>query len=395
MRILLLTDSFLPNKTSVARMINELATELVRGGNEVTVITSTQDISSTVKVEIKNGYNVCYVKAGKSDHISRISRAFSEMLLPFIVWQKAKTEIRQIKPELIVWYSPTIFWGWLAYRISREFKAYRYLILRDIFPRWALDVGHISRLNPAYWLFCAFEQFQYQVADRIGVQSPSNLDYFRLSTSLAPKTEVLWNWGALSQDKPCGNRYRKLLSLENKVVFFYGGNMGVAQRVDRLLSLAANLSEERSVHFVLVGEGSEREQLKKNIAARSIKNITILPPASQEEFSEMLAEFDVGIVLLDPMLSTHNIPGKLISYAAAGKPILADVNEGNDVIELLRSNRAGLTSVNNESLLLLNAKLLLENAQLRFELGTNAYSLADKLFSASSAALQITKSHRS
>lgn len=85
----------------------------------------------------------------------------------------------------------------------------------------------------------------------------------------------------------------------------------------------------------------------------------------------------------------NNVPGKLICYAAAGKPILADVNEGNDVFELLHVHRAGLASSNDESILLLNARMLADDKNLRDELGANGKALASKLFSVHTAAQQI------
>jgi glycosyltransferase involved in cell wall biosynthesis len=233
------------------------------------------------------------------------------------------------------------------------------------------------------------EKLQYRVADRIGVESPSSLKYFKRFPALEAKAEVLWNWVADSARLPSQPKVRERLGLVGKTVFFYGGNMGVAQRMDRLLRLAEALHENRAVHFVLVGEGSERERLRADATRMGLTNFLVLDAVSQDEFMSMLAEFDIGVVLLDPQLSTHNVPGKLLSYAAAGKPTIAEVNAGNDLIGLLRTYRAGLASANDESTFILNAKLLANNADLRAELGINSRTLARELFSVKTAAQQI------
>ena len=372
-------------------MIHELALELVRNGHAVTIVTSTRQIAGSIHVEECDGVRICRIRAGKGDHIGRVTRAFAEIGLPFLVWHYAKAEIARAAPDIVVSYSPTIFWGWLVGRIKRAHRCQSYLVLRDIFPQWVVDIGLISKYNPAFWFFSLVEKYQYWVADRIGVQSQSNLVYFKQFPSFEGKTEILWNWASGESPVAASPSYRERLGLIGKTVFFYGGNMGVAQRMDRLIRLAVKFVSTREIHFVLVGEGSERERLARDVVASGLDNINILPAVTQDEFQRMLQEFDIGVVLLDPQLTTHNVPGKLISYAAAGKPILADVNEGNDVFELLHAHRAGLASSNDESILFLNARMLAVDKNLRDELGANAKTLANKLFSVHTVAQQIVE----
>lgn len=70
------------------------------------------------------------------------------------------------------------FFGFVIQFLKFQKKVKSYLILRDIFPQWALDVGIINK-NIAYYLFKFFERLQYSLADRIGIQSTSNIDYFK------------------------------------------------------------------------------------------------------------------------------------------------------------------------------------------------------------------------
>jgi O26-antigen biosynthesis N-acetyl-L-fucosamine transferase len=391
MNILLLSDSCVPNKTSVARMIDELAAEYTRQGHTVCVVTSSRNIKQPILATQHNGYQICYVKAGKYDHVGRISRAIAEITLPFTVYFRARKVIKNFSPDVIVWYSPTIFWGWLVHKVSALFKPtpFRYLIVRDIFPKWALDVGEISRSNPAYWIFRYAELLQYKVADQMGVQSPSDFSYFSSLSQSKNKLEQLWNWTKLTATPlPAQGQFRERLGLTDKVVFLYGGNMGVAQGMDRILKLAKSLAASSNAHFLLVGEGSERERLQRVVVDEKIVNVTILPPVAQDEFLQMLHEFDVGIVLLDPALRTHNVPGKLISYAAAGLPMLADMND-NDVLHLITKHEAALTSVGCDNALHQNAMRLLSNSALRQQIGSNGKKLAQSYFSVENTASTI------
>ena len=109
---------------------------------------------------------------------------------------------RRAKWDIVTWYSPPIFFGPLIWKLRRNSGARTYLILRDIFPEWAVDLG-LVRKGPVYLVFKAIAAFQYAVSEVIGVQTPSNLVYlanwaspdgwlaFHLSLSGKPMTSSL------------------------------------------------------------------------------------------------------------------------------------------------------------------------------------------------------------
>src|SRR5437879_9214507 len=92
------------------------------------------------------------------------------------------------------------------------------------------------------------------------------------------------------------SNYRQQLGLESKTVFFYGGNIGVAQDMDNIVRLAASLKDEPQIHFLLVDEGSEVDRLNRLIRESGLDNIRILPSVSQNGYWAMLAEFAVGLM---------------------------------------------------------------------------------------------------
>jgi len=104
----------------------------------------------------------------------------------------------------------------------------------------------------------------------------------------------------------------------------------------------------------------------------------------------MLYEFDVGLITLDRGLKTQNFPGKMLSYMYLAKPILASINPGNDLKDILEEYRAGMVCINGEDGLLADcARQLMENKDLRHQLGSNARALLENMFSVSKAARQI------
>ncbi len=390
MRVLIIVDCYYPSTKSGAKLIHDLGVEMQQQGHQVTVLTPSEHNLSDLELTYEDELLVVRVRNGQLKGAPKIQRGIREASLSETMWGRGVDFFRANPQDLIVFYSPTIFFGELVGKLKELWHCPAYLILRDIFPQWAVDAGVMSK-GPAYHFFRWKEFEQYRVADCIGVQSPANLEYF---AEHAPdenfNLEVLYNWTAPDEAPKPSFAHRNQLGLQDKVVFFYGGNIGVAQDMDNIVRLAAHAQQEPRAHFLLVGEGSEVERLKALISEQGLTNIQILPAVGQKEYLEMLVEFDVGLMSLDRRLRTQNFPGKLLGYMSCGKPLLCSVNPGNDLKAMVEKYEAGLCSINGEDELFgANALALARDELLRRRLGRNSRRLLDKYFSVSSIANQI------
>jgi glycosyltransferase involved in cell wall biosynthesis len=140
------------------------------------------------------------VRAGKIKGTTKYVRALTEFRLSRILWKKAQTYLAEHPLDLIIYYSPSIFWGSLVKRLKEVFNCKSYLILRDIFPQWSVDAGIIKK-GLLYRYLKKRELENYDAADVIGVQSPANMEYF-ITSGLKDryKLEVLFNWSSLFQN---------------------------------------------------------------------------------------------------------------------------------------------------------------------------------------------------
>jgi len=390
MRILLLVVYYLPSTTSSAKLMSDLAVEFHRLGHEVLVAAPDETILHDTETSVESGVVVLRVRTGKIKTAARWLRGINEARLSGLMWKKGRSFFESHPCDLIVYYSPTIFFGSLVKRLKRRFRCPSYLVLRDLFPQWAVDAG-ILRKGLVYSYLKRKERQHHEAADIIGVQSPANLDYFR-DNGLDRKyrLEVLYNWTTLKEERIVPGEYRKRLGLQGKVVFFYGGNVGVAQDMDNLIRLAVRLQDEPAAHFLIVGDGSEVPRLKAAIAERGLTNITLHPAVGQREYISMLSEFDIGLISLDRGLKTQNFPGKMLGYMYHAMPMLASINPGNDLQTILEAHEAGLVCVNgDDDRFAAHARRLLADAELRNRLGRNARSLLESTFSATGAAGQI------
>lgn len=348
MRILILVDCYYPSRKSSAKLVHDLAVELDRRGNQVVVVTPSEAIADNLELRVEAGVSVLRVSSAQIKGAKKIQRALREARLSATVWCHAGKFLRENPCDLILFYSPTIFWGSLVRRLKQLWNCPSYLILRDIFPDWAADSG-ILQPGLIYQFFRRVALEQYRSADVIAVQSPANLEYFARSYPQEKfQLEVLFNWADLARPGRPSLTHRTRLGLLHKTVFLYGGNIGVAQDMDNILRLALRLAFRSDIHFLLVGTGSEVSRIQKNIALRHLRNIQILSDLSQEEYLAMVSEFDFGLISLDARLKTHNIPGKLMSYLHWGLPILASANAGNDLFTLLAESGAGFCILNGQ-----------------------------------------------
>jgi glycosyltransferase involved in cell wall biosynthesis len=390
MRILLFVVYYLPSTSSAAKLIHDLALEFTKRGHDVTVVAPDHDAETDIQCDYDDKVRVIRVKTGEIRGVSKLLRGYREISLSRILWKKAKSFFNENSFDLIIYYSPTIFFGPLVKRLKSLFGCPAYLILRDIFPQWAVDAG-IIRKGLLYRLLKHFEKINYDAADIIGIQSPANKLYFsERGLDKKYRTEVLYNWMSLNEHDDSSGHFLEKLGLNGKVVFFYGGNIGIAQDIDNIVRVAVRLQDVPEAHFLLVGEGSEVPRLKREIQRIGLKNFLIHPAMEQQDYMRMIADVDIGMISLDRNLKTHNYPGKMLGYMCHAKPILASINPGNDLQAILQTHEAGLVCHNGEDEVFYNQALqLIKNSDLRVQMGINGRNLLENTFSVSTAASQI------
>jgi glycosyltransferase involved in cell wall biosynthesis len=349
--------------------------------------------SESVIEVIRDGVRVISIKALRTKDIPYIQRVLSEFFNPFLIWSViAKENLFKDSPiDLVIWYSPSIFWGPLVKRIKKYWGCKTYLVLRDIFPDWAIDLDLLKSKTIAYFLK-RVASYQYQQADLIGVQSPANLEYFnRKNPAFKNKAEVLWNWIRPGRERDCSIELKKTI-LANKRIGVYAGNIGVAQGVEYFLRIARVITENPEFGLVFIGRGAEMANLKESIAQEKIENVLFFDEIDPEEISSLYTKCDFGILLLDPRHKTHNIPGKFISYLRAGMPSFGLVEEGNDLLKMVKEHQIGLLSSDYTLDGMLNAFTLFKCQYIYGDHNKESYKELEELyFNSRKAADQIVK----
>lgn len=396
MRLVFIIDDYLPTSTRVgAKMFHELAVCLQQQGHTVTVITPGCHQVPTLVCDELDGVTVWRFKSGQIKDVGKVQRAVNESLLSLRAWWAVRSSVDKDSFDGVVYYSPSIFFGGLVRWLCLRCHCPAYLVLRDLFPRWAIDAGMIGEQSLLTRYFRFFEHLSYRQAKMIGMMSDNNIKVFKEEGNLYP-TEVLRNWAALTPITLFPSEYvplRQRLKLQDKVIFFYGGNIGHAQDMTNLMRLTRAMSKHPDAHFLYVGQGDEVALINQLATEWQLSNFTYLPSVDQAEFKLLLAEVDVGLFSLSAEHTSHNFPGKLLGYMVQHLPILGSINQGNDLMELVNDHGAGVIRVNGDDAGLYQAaKRLLQDAAYRQQLGQQARGLLQREFSVAAAAETILQS---
>lgn len=393
MRLALIADTFPPMTNSGAVQLRDLAREFVQQGHDITVMVPEPLTSGLWGLENDDGVSVLRLKVPKTKNMGHASRALAELIMPFAMMRALRNSpVAQTRWDGVIWYSPSIFHGPLVSRLKKASGCRSYLVIRDIFPEWAVDMGLLSR-GFAYHFFRLVARYQYRVADAIGVQSRGNKQYFSdWERRPGRRLEVLQNWLGSPGQQKCAIETENTV-LAGRRLFVYAGNMGVAQGMEIFIDLANRLRSRSDIGFLFVGRGSEVIRLKQKSDELNLNNVLFYDEIHPDQIPDLYRQCTAGIVALDPRHKSHNIPGKFLTYMQSGLPVLANVNAGNDLAEIIRTEKVGaVTEHNNLEELGRLAEQLLESSSEDAQLGERCKELFERFYSVDSAVKQISSS---
>jgi len=353
MRILLLTDAFPPEVRSSSHLMYELAEELAGRGHAVSVVTcrprynlapgaAPAPASPGVPREPVGGFEVLRVDAPAIHNVGHVRRGLGQLWLPVAFYRAARALPR---PDVIYVYSPPLTLGLAAHWLGRRWRAPFVFNVQDLFPQNAIDLGALR--NPLLVAFFRrLERFIYRHAAAIALHSEGNAAWLRRDGVEAAKLRVIHNWVDTDAHRPdaggAANHFRREVGLEGRFVVLFAGVMGYAQDMETIVEAAARLREESRVVFLLVGDGSERAGVERRVGELNLANVRLLPFVPREDYPQLVAACDVGLVTLKKTMKTPVVPSKLPTYMASARPVIVSVNPESDAGALVRTADCGL-----------------------------------------------------
>jgi putative colanic acid biosynthesis glycosyltransferase WcaI len=171
--------------------------------------------------------------------------------------------------------------------------------------------------------------------------------------------------------------FRESLGLRNEFLIVHSGNMGVKQGLEVILGAAQLSRDDKSLQYLIVGDGAVRGRLQDAARAMKLENVRFLPLLSDDQYKELLTASDVSLITQQKCVADIVFPSKVITLMASGRAIVASVSHTSEVARVLTKARAGLVVPAEESAGLLTAVTTLrENDSLRHEIAQNAREFA-------------------
>ena len=269
-------------------------------------------------------------------------------------YQKAiKKHMKGIGFDLILYSTPPItFTNVVRFLKKRNPKAISYLLLKDIFPQNAVDIGMFGEKSVFNWYFRRKEITLYKNSDYIGCMSPANVEYILKHNSFIDKDKVEVAPNAHDfmerkmgdeQESVEKNYIRKKYDLPaDKPIFIYGGNLGKPQGIDYLIKCLDANKQRQDCYFVVVGNGTEYSKLDSWFRTQETGgNVKLMQRLPVDDYEMLVKHCDVGLIFLDHRFTIPNYPSRLLSYLENKMPVLCATDVNTDIGRIAEENGYG------------------------------------------------------
>ena len=382
MNILIISDCYYPENKSISRHIYDLIKVLSSNNIKIEFyfISSVRNKNFFKKKFINKNIKYYPVDVDEIKNKNFLIRGIKEFIMPFLIWKKLKKNQLQFAKVFV--FSPSIFFGLIFKRIKYKFKCKIILIIRDIFPDWALQKNKFLWLN-IFYIFAKFiSKLQFLHCDVIATQSLFDKNKLK---KIYPNKEItaIYNW---ITPKKMNFKKRK-----NKITnFIFGGTIGPAQNWTNIINLIKQLIDEKQkFNFYFVGNGKYKNYLINKLSI--YKNIFFIKALSEQKFLHFLTKMDIGIISLHKNIKYNNIPGKFFSYMECNIPVLLDADFEQEISKIINKYNLGLANTNNKNLLYTNSIKFIKDNINYSELRKNYQRLLTDKFSTQIAFKKLIK----
>ena len=343
MKVLFLTISRLID-ISERNIYNDLMREFRDEGHDVYIVSPRERrYGEQTSLTANNGVHVLGVKTLNLIKTNIIEKGLGQLLMQ-------RQFIKDISFDLVLYSTPPItFTGLIKHLKKKQPKTVTYLMLKDIFPQNAVDLGMFGKRSLFYKYFRNKEKQLYKASDFIGCMSPANVDFLlkhngflnRESIEICPNAIEL-----TMEDKTVTEEDKAAIREEYNLppglpIFLYGGSLGRPQGVDFIVDSLKSVADRRDCFFLIVGAGVEQYKIKNWIAEHQPSNIRLLDYMDKESYDRLVKACDVGLVFLDYRFTIPNYPSRLLSYLEYRMPVICATDVNTDIGKIAEDNGYG------------------------------------------------------
>lgn len=319
----------------------DLLREFEKHGHDLYVISPVEKRKNQeTKVLKTNKATILKLKIGNTQKTNIIEKGISTLSIEPQFISGIKRYFSDVKFDLVIYSTPPItFCNAIEYVKNRD-GAKTYLLLKDIFPQNAVDIGMMKKeglKGIIYKTFRKKEKKLYQISDYIGCMSQANVDYL-ISHNLdidSSNVEICPNCvevvdRSVSKETRVAIRNKYNIPLDKKI-FVYGGNLGKPQGISFLIECLKSQEKNKDIYFLIVGGGTEYYKLEKYVNESRPNNVKLMQQLPKDDYDVMVGACDVGMIFLDHRFTIPNFPSRLLAYMQAKIPVFAITDSNTDI----------------------------------------------------------------
>ena len=397
MRLLVITPHFTPDTAPTGVVVTSLVEEWCRLGHHAHVVTS---LPWYQEHRVADGWTGRLARDGhhgtatvtrlhpfpvRKDHTGRRAAAFGA----FTVLAAVTAAATRGPFDVVVAVSPPITVAFAARLAALCHGCPMVLNVQDVFPDVAITVGALNS-RQLIGLARRLERTAYRAADAVTVLSTDlqeNITTKVAGLSRPPMVETIPNFVDTDNLRPLDRltEYRRENRLGDRMVVMYAGNLGHSQSLDLVVEAARRHRNRDDLVYVINGGGVRAEEI--TAVAGGLQNLIVIGYQPAERLAEVLATGDIHVVPLRTGLASASVPSKAYSAMAAGRPIIASVDQGTEVARMVADADAGLAvPPDDPDAFTAAVEYLAGDVELRTRMGVNARAWAEKCHSARVAA---------
>lgn len=317
----------------------DLLREFIKNGDCVYCISPTER-RNEVQTHFEEDGHILKLKIGNTQKTNIIEKGVSTVLIEPQFIKAIKKYFKGINFDLVIYSTPPITFVNAVKYVKKRYGAKTYLLLKDIFPQNAVDLGMMKKSGVKGLLYKYFrnkEKKLYAVSDKIGCMSQANADYVLKNNPeiSAEKVEICPNSIEVTNEKLTPEQKAETRQRFNiptdKTVFIYGGNLGKPQDIPFIIECLKANAEFDDRFFVICGTGTEYPKLKNYIDTEKPANVLLINGLPKNEYESFVGCCDIGLIFLDHRFTIPNFPSRLLSYMQKGMPVLACTDLNTDI----------------------------------------------------------------
>lgn len=355
-------------------------------GHNVYVVCPTErrDCKATTLTK-KGGVHLLNVRTLNVQKANIIEKGLGQVALEYLFKKAIDRYLRNEKVDLILYCTPPVTLLGVVKKVKKRHpNAIAYLMLKDIFPQNAVDLGLLTKGGLKGFIYKVFrkqERELYQVSDVIGCMSPANVKYvLKHNPEIDPqKVEICPNSIELKpEDSKVVSEEARVALLKkydlptDRPLVIYGGNLGKPQGIPFLINCFEANKERKDCHFMVLGNGTEYGRLKAWIKEAQPKNLSLFARLPKTVYDQLVQVCQIGLIALDYRFTIPNYPSRELDYMKYKMPLLVVTDPNCDTGSIANEGGFGVWCPSNNVQAFTDSLNALLKRDLK-KMGENAY----------------------